>query len=380
MARWCLHLPAKLWPIRRLLGAVVMSDPSTVLKILDLARWTPSGDNTQPWRFEIVDDFNLVVHGFDTRDHVVYDLDGRPSQISLGALLETIKIAATGHGRGMVVRRRMAMPETTPTFDIQLPVEPEVLRDELISCIPIRTVQRRAMSTRRLSSAEKTALETCVAPRFAIRWLEGLGPKWRAARLMFSNAKLRLIMPEAYPVHRDIIEWRAKFSVDRVPDQALGADAMTLRLMRYVMKDWDRVSFFNRYLAGTLAPRLQMDLWPGMACAAHYVLVDSHLPSTVDDHVAAGRAVQRLWLTLTKLGLHQQPEMTPLIFDAYVRQGRVFCKDAEVSALAVSLAGRFREVIGLDAAHAVWMGRVGAGRPAQSRSLRHELNDLMWLK
>ena len=56
--------------------------------ILDLARWAPSGDNTQPWRFEIKDARRLVVHGFDTRAHCVYDLDGHPSQISLGALLE----------------------------------------------------------------------------------------------------------------------------------------------------------------------------------------------------------------------------------------------------------------------------------------------------
>ena len=50
-------------------------------QILDLARWAPSGDNTQPWRFERVDDLHVVVHGFDTRDHCVYDLTGHPSQM-----------------------------------------------------------------------------------------------------------------------------------------------------------------------------------------------------------------------------------------------------------------------------------------------------------
>ena len=65
-----------------------MSNYGVMEQILDLARWAPSGDNTQPWRFEIIDALTVVVHGFDTRDHVVYDLDGRPSQISLGALLQ----------------------------------------------------------------------------------------------------------------------------------------------------------------------------------------------------------------------------------------------------------------------------------------------------
>jgi len=37
----------------------------------------------------------------------------------------------------------------------------------------------------------------------------------------------------------------------------------------------------------------------------------------IDDHVQAGAAVQRLWLTATGLGLQHQPEMTPLIFAGY---------------------------------------------------------------
>ncbi|HWW68783.1 MAG TPA: nitroreductase family protein, partial [Duganella sp.] len=71
---------------------------ATLEQILELARWAPSGDNTQPWRFEILDARRLIVHGHDTRDHCVYDLDGHPSQISLGALLETMAIAASTFG------------------------------------------------------------------------------------------------------------------------------------------------------------------------------------------------------------------------------------------------------------------------------------------
>ena len=70
----------------------------TLTKILDLARWAPSGDNTQPWRFEIVDDALIRVHGNDTRDHILYDYDGHPSHIAHGALLETMRIAASGFG------------------------------------------------------------------------------------------------------------------------------------------------------------------------------------------------------------------------------------------------------------------------------------------
>ena len=74
-----------------------MSPQDTLLHILDQARWAPSGDNTQPWRFELAAPDHVVVHASDTRADTVYDLDGHPSQISVGALLETIAIAASAH-------------------------------------------------------------------------------------------------------------------------------------------------------------------------------------------------------------------------------------------------------------------------------------------
>ena len=68
---------------------------SDALAVLELARWAPSGDNSQPWRFSVDGQDRITVYGHDTRAHCVYDLDGRPSQISLGALIESIAIAAT---------------------------------------------------------------------------------------------------------------------------------------------------------------------------------------------------------------------------------------------------------------------------------------------
>ena len=66
----------------------------TLTHVLDLARWAPSGDNTQLWRLDIVDNHLIRVHGTDTRDRIFYDYDGHPSHIAHGALFETTRIAA----------------------------------------------------------------------------------------------------------------------------------------------------------------------------------------------------------------------------------------------------------------------------------------------
>jgi hypothetical protein len=351
--------------------------PQPLVDIIELSRWAPSGDNTQPWRFEVVDAHRLVVHGFDTRAHCVYDLDGHSSQIAHGALLETLAIAASAHGLRAEIARRPG-PETHPDYEVTLVADPGVVPDPLLPHVRQRSVQRRAMRTTPLSAAQKQALQDAVGPGYTVRWFAGWGARWRLARLMFDNARIRLTLPEAYPVHRDIIEWNARFSEDRVPDRALGLDVVTLRLMRWVMASWRRVEFFNTWLAGHLTPRLEMDLLPGLLCGAHFAILADKPPATVDDYVAAGRAVQRFWLTATRLDLQLQPEVTPLIFGRYVREARPFSRLPSAGLKAQALYRRLSRLLpGQAVEQAVFMGRIGQGRPAASRSLRRPLDQLL---
>ena len=74
--------------------------------ILDLARWAPSGDNVQCWRFEIVGERHVVVHGFDTRAHVVYEPD-RDCVVEKGGLTGELELIIVDEftGRKMVGRQ-----------------------------------------------------------------------------------------------------------------------------------------------------------------------------------------------------------------------------------------------------------------------------------
>ncbi len=352
--------------------------PSTMERILKLARWAPSGDNTQPWRFEIRDPRHVTVHGFDTREHVVYDLQGRASQIALGALLETLSIAASAEGLSANISRRGDAPDTRPTFDVTLGADMPVNTDPLLPYIRVRSTQRRALSTRPLSRHERAALQSAVKPHFHIEWLDQPRDKLAMARLTSANAAIRLTIPEAFEVHRSVIEWRRRFSQTGIPDQAVGLDPLTTRLMEWTLQKWERVSFLNRYLAGTLMPRLQLDVLPALRCAAHFVLVAHDAPEDIDDYVTAGRAVQRFWLTATQLGLRLQPEMTPLIFAGYVRQGLRFTTSDKGWARAQRVSGQLDALLGADISRrAVFMGRIGAGPAPLARSLRKPLEELL---
>lgn len=351
--------------------------PDHLERILNLARWAPSGDNTQPWRFEILGDEHLLVHGFDTRDHVVYDLDGHASQLSVGALLETIITAASNEGRQTYITRRPNTPEDHLLFDVCFEQDTSQISDPLTSSIMKRVVQRRPMSTRRLTETQKAALEAALPPGFRVLWFEGFIQRWRLARYLFDNAKVRLMIPEAYAAHRVVIEWGAQFSEDKIPEQAVGVDPLTAHIMRWAMVDWKRVEFLNRWFMGDLPPRIQLDLLPGLACAAHFALLAPVL-SSVDDYLAAGQVMQRFWLAATSHGLYVQPEMTPVIFTRYHRQGRRFTQADKALALVENLNYRLIKLMGSEGIETLFfMGRMGFGPAPHARSTRRSLSELI---
>ncbi|MCB1886460.1 MAG: nitroreductase family protein [Rhodocyclaceae bacterium] len=354
-----------------------MNEPTRLHRILELARWAPSGDNTQPWRFEILGPDHIAVHGSDTRDWCLYDFRGHASHMAHGALLETLRIAATGSGLSASWSPRDGTQDHAPVYDVKLAPD-STEADPLLPHIEARTVQRRPMRGPRLTAAQREVLVAAVGDAYTLQIFDTGADKRRIARLLWDNAYIRLTCPEAYPVHRDIIEWGAQFSEDRIPERAVGVDPMTGRLMRWVLGDWRRVDFFNRYLGGTIAPRVQLDVVPALACSAHVLLRPRHAPDGWLDHVAAGVAMQRLWLTAQSVGLHLQPEMTPVIFRWYARAGDVFTADAPLSARAEALATRFEAIANAAPGDPfAFFCRLGVSARPASRSTRLPLSALL---
>ena len=145
---------------------------------------------------------------------------------------------------------------------------------------------------------------------------------------------------------------------------------MTGKLMRWAMGSWERVSFLNRFLFGTIAPRVQLDVIPALACASHVLLSPERPAVTAIDFVHAGVAMQRLWLTATSVGLHLQPEMTPLIFRWYARAHEAFSAVEALASEAAELASRLEKFVGAtENDHLLFMCRVGISGKPKSRSL-----------
>jgi len=354
-------------------------EQDTLRYVLDKARWAPSGDNTQCWRFRPVSALGCDILANDTRQDVVYDLNGFASNMAHGALLETASIAASERGYRLDINDIDRRDAERPVYHIELVADDSIKADALAPYIETRTVQRRPMGTTALTAAEKRQLEQALPEGFAVHWFESLSERWQVAKLLYGNAYTRLIMKEGYEVHSKIIDWGKKFSIDKIPEQALGVDPATAKLMKWALASWQRFEFMAKYLGGTIAPRIQLDLVPALKCSAHFVLYSTgEVPNTLEQQVAAGRALQRFWLTAAKLQLGFQPEQTPVIFSTYLRDDLTFSSNQQAVNNAIEMDQKLKALLpGHVFSHKVFFGRLGRGELPASRSLRFSLEQLI---
>jgi hypothetical protein len=292
-------------------------------------------------------------------------------------LLETIALAATRFGAKADIAMASADSSGHIVYRVRLVPTPNVVEDPLVPSITERVVQRRPLSPKALSAGDKAALESALAP-YRIVWMDDLGKRWQMAALNAFSAHIRLTIPEAFAVHKATIEWDVTTSENKMPSPSLGAPWFFEPVMRSAMGSWKKVDFLNRYLGGTIMPRILLDWIPGLLCSAHFALIGKTPPQSPDDFVAGGRAAQRFWLTGTKLGFQTQPLYTPLVFANYARQQRDFTGVAAAKARAKEIAGRLEGIFGADAARCiVFLGRIGPTRPVKGRSLRLPLSRLI---
>lgn len=362
-------------------GPASVGPRSTIEAILADARWAPSGDNAQPWRFEVADDESVVVHLATEAASNPYEYrNGEPSLLSGGMLLENMRIAASSRERAM----EWALEGGTDPYQVRVrfPPSPGIQPDPLGPYVTVRSVDRRPYRPRPLSPHEKSTLQTALGETLSLRWFETRRERWRLAQLGSRATDIRLRAPETFAVHQQVIDWARPHSPAGLPAGAIGLDRATLVLMRWAMQRWERMHRLNR-LAGTSAASAQLDLVPAMMSSAFFA-ISAPLVEQPDRRVEmllrTGQDLQRFWLTAAKLGLAIQPGFATLIFADYGAKDIAFTADAVLRAKARALAGAFVRFFGQQPAEFAFLGRIGQPRPRlpKARSTRRTLGELAY--
>jgi sulfur-carrier protein adenylyltransferase/sulfurtransferase len=352
------------------------ADP--VDEILHAARWTPSGDNEQPWRFEKLGNGIIRVHiTRHVTGNIYHFRDDQPNVWVAGMLMENLRIAASTNRR-----RAEWYVESGPdplVLHVQFVPDQAVIPNPLYAALGERSVDRNRYRTRKLTEAERIELEAALGDGLRIDWWSTTAARWRFARLSARATDIRLRAPEALPVHREIVDWDVNLSPTKIPAGALGISRLTLRIMRWAIQDWSRIDRLNRF-TGTFATALEMDYLPILSSAAAFtVRIPADGAHSIDGMLDAGVHVQRFWLTAAKLGLAIQPAMALLVFADYGQKDLPFTVASALRMKAKRLADEFQRVFGIGTNDFVFMGRIGEPLPRMGacRSVRRPVSELM---
>jgi molybdopterin/thiamine biosynthesis adenylyltransferase/nitroreductase len=321
----------------------------------------PSGGNCQPWRFELVDS---RLRCFVDADRSLFD--SMASHLAVGAAVESIILAAGEKGLAVDVD---PYPEQNRDLTCTLGFSGGGTSDELFQQIPHRVTNRKPSAQRTLSRLERSTLER-EAGSFGARLQVFDEPKVLAelGAIVGACDRLRFLSRE---MHREMMR-EIRWSPDEVEATRDGLDLMTLELDSVeraglrLMASWNVMRAVGTFGGGAGLEKIGKDLLPA-SCAAGLLTVDANSEPAF---FRAGRALQRVWLRATALGLDLHP-VTPITYlIARLDRGGHRFSPSQVEEIQ-RLRGALERVVELPPGHvAPMLFRLVAGARPTARALR----------
>lgn len=297
-----------------------MHNLTLIEKIIDLARWAPSGDNSQPWRFKLIseDKFLIIIENHFKKD--IYDFDGKPSLVSAGCLIESTQLAANKFGHAISWR----IVEQQEVLHIEIELKKSIINEDslqLVDFLEHRTVDRSYYQKTIPSLQLFDRMGAELDDGFIIHTVTEKEKMKQIIKMNMLGTQVRLVLKETHLVHQHVIQWDKTQTDFGIPYTATGLSKPTTALMKLMFNHWSLMYFFNHHLGGSVLASVEMDYLPGAHSAGFFVInasksIDSMSPSEL---IHAGMQIQRAWLYLTKFNVVIQPCYIPIMLSYNVR-------------------------------------------------------------
>jgi nitroreductase len=335
----------------------------------------PSGGNCQPWRFEWRAG---ALHGYvlPERTQRFLDFGDRAAYLALGAAAENVVLAAGALGLTAEIEPCPDSAEPLVAFRATFRRTGDTGEPDLFALLPLRVTNRKTGPRVPLTPAERAALVAGAASRGgALRLIEGSSDLEATAAVMGRCDRYLLLTPDG---HRDTMG-ELRFDGDTVMQTRDGLDVDSLevspaeRAVLAVLADWEVMACVRRVGGGG-----GLELMARRAVAGSVALGMLFQPGTADSSfVCGGRAVQRMWLTATRLGLAIHPWAALPYLITRLEKGGEGMVDEERTWFA-RLRGDYRQLFPADPGQSeVFLFRVSRADPPTARSLRRPVEEVL---
>lgn len=339
----------------------------------------PSGGNNQPWRFYSDAGSLYVVNDRSRASSPTLDVGERATYAALGAAVECVCVASAGAGRTANVRWLPVADDPRVAARIDFSDAPPGQSDAALSSyIDARLTNRKPGRPEPIAADQLAMLRGAAAARGGQMHVCGDQARFdELAEILGVSDGLRMFSAALHGEMMSELRWTKK-DVETSRD---GIDLATLeisggqRQMIKMMRRFGVARFMGKLGAGKafIAGARQM---LAASSAFAVVTVPGH---GLADYLQGGRAMQRVWLTATSLGLSFQPLAAVTYLFMRVRFfGGEGLPPSSVETLR-RLLDRFDRVfpeIDRDHGHVLYF-RLAHAEPASARSLRRPVEAVL---
>ncbi len=268
----------------------------------------PSGDNCQPWSFDIINDNEISIDIVSTKAKSFFDVELAATYISLGAVIKNMEIAAHHY---LAKFEYQYMPnQASGTLGAKVKITPafftEKPANDAFNAMKSRTVNRRPFAPIKLpqsswdelltNTTNSTLTVSCYQQKADIKpWIKAIK---LADVLRWDNKTLHQELFEKIRyTQKEIDTLKTGLEIDR-----LGAGPGAKFIMKF-LSSWPRMRTINKFKAAKmLASQTAFLARSSSGLIAVWINEDS--PA---EWAKAGELIERLWIDAHKMNLAVQP-------------------------------------------------------------------------
>ena len=273
-------------------------DEKTLKELLSIAVRAPSGDNSQPWRFKIIDG-GVRVFVIPDLDNEYLNVDWMGSYIAVGALIKNVKIASSNFGYEANVDYFPKDENKKIVADIEF-VPTETRRHILHASIFDRATNRKPyVENKKLSSeALEKYLDIAKQNNLSVSFLSEKSTMEEVARAASTMEEVAFQVKELHDAFFKNITWTKKEEREKKTGLFIKTLEVPLPIEWFfrLLRKWSFISFLNKKgFSGKIAEGNAKTY----AKASAFGLITIPSGSSISA-VKAGEALQEIWLDLTR--------------------------------------------------------------------------------
>lgn len=337
-----------------------MVSQETVSHILAEAVQTPSGDNSQPWRFVWSEkDQALFLYNLPDNDNPIFNYEQRGSLIAHGALLENIRLLA---GKYQLQATIQTLPDTANTnFIARITFAPGSFVDPLVNAIEKRHTNRKPYSNRALTETELEALLKNGGEGIVLTAEQSESGKTQLAHAVSVAEQIMLQFKPLHDYFFQMIRWTSAQERKR----GSGLYVKTMELLPPQLLIFKLYSFWP---VAKILNALGLSKFIGSENAKIYkqasaFILFSAQDNTPESYLRLGSMLQRVWLTATQLGLSVQPVAGVLYLNQRLAANHLPELSPAQQTLIANAAQSIASIFSVPAEQARMLIRVGEAGP-----------------